>query len=163
MKTQDFLNVLKENQGKALLFEYQENNFVDTNYHITEVKNTVIHSVDCGGKTDQWNETIIQLWESPEEKGKLGYLKSDKALSILERVHNLHPIDGNAILKFEYSNETFHKAHLEVQQFEITNSKIIVQLFVSQTDCKAKDTCGVPETMLANDDKNSCSPGSGCC
>ena len=71
MKTQEFLNVLKENENKALLFEYNEGQFVDTNYHITEVKNTVIHSVDCGGRADQWNETIIQLWESPEEKGKI--------------------------------------------------------------------------------------------
>ena len=71
MKTQEFLNVLKENKSKALLFEYQENKFVDTNYHITEVKNTAIHSVDCGGRADQWNETVIQLWESPKEKGKI--------------------------------------------------------------------------------------------
>ncbi len=163
MKTQEFLNVLKENERKALLFEYQENKFVDTNYHITEVKNTVIDSVDCGGKTDQWNETIIQLWESPEEKGKIGYLKSDKALSILERVHNMRPLDGNALLKFEYSNTVFHKAHLEVQQVEITDSKVIVQLFVSETDCKAKDTCGVPETALVDADQNACAPGSGCC
>jgi len=163
MKTQNFLNILKENERKALLFEYQENKFVDTNYHITEVKNTVIDSVDCGGKTDQWNETIIQLWESPEEKGKIGYLKSDKALAILERVHGMRPLDGNALVKFEYSNAIFHKAQLEVQQVEITSSKIIVQLFVSQTDCKAKDACGVPETALVNEEQNSCAPGSGCC
>jgi len=163
MKTQEFLTVLKENEHKALLFEYQENKFVDTNYHITEVKNTVIDSVDCGGKMDAWNETVIQLWESPSEKGKIGYLKSDKALSILERVHGMHPLDGNAIVKFEYSNDNFHKAHLEVQQIEVTTSKVIVQLFVSQTDCKAKDTCGVPETALANAQENSCAPGSGCC
>ena len=163
MKTQEFLNVLKENERKALLFEYQENKFVDTNYHITEVKNTVINSVDCGGKSDAWNETVIQLWESPEEKGKIEYLKSDKALSILERVHSMHPLDGNAIVQFEYSNEVFHKAHLEVQHIEVTDSKIIVQLFVSQTDCKAKDTCGVPETALADEQQNSCAPGSGCC
>ena len=163
MKTQEFLTVLKENEGKALLFEYEENKFVDTNYHITEVKNTIINSVDCGGKTDEWNETVIQLWESPTEKGKIGYLKSDKALSILERVHSMHPLDGNALVKFEYSNDNFHKAHLEVQQIEVTTSKVIVQLFVSQTDCKAKDTCGVPETALVDVQENSCAPGSGCC
>jgi hypothetical protein len=163
MKTQDFLNTLKENESKGLLFEYQENKFVDTNYHITEVKNTVINSVDCGGKMDEWNETVIQLWESPSEKGKIGYLKSDKALSILERVHGMYPLDGNAIVKFEYSNDNFHKSQLEVQQIEVTSSKIIVQLFVSQTDCKAKDTCGVPETALVSEQQNSCAPGSGCC
>ena len=163
MKTQEFLNVLKENENKALLFEYNEGQFVDTNYHITEVKNTAIHSVDCGGRADQWNETIIQLWESPEEKGKIGYLKVQKASEIFDRVHNIHPIDGEAIVKFEYSNETFHKAHLEIHNIELTSSKVIVKLFVTETDCKAKDVCGVPETALASEQQNSCAPGSGCC
>ena len=163
MKTQEFLNVLKENSSKALLFEYNEGQFVDTNYHITEVKNTVIHSVDCGGRADQWNETIIQLWESPEEKGKIGYLKVQKALEIFDRVHNIHPLDGAAIVKFEYSNENFHKAHLEIHNIELTSSKVIVKLFVTETDCKAKDVCGVPETVLVNEQQNSCAPGSGCC
>ena len=163
MKTQEFLNVLNENKSKALLFEYQENQFVDTNYHITEVKNTVIHSVDCGGNADQWNETIIQLWESPKEKGKIGYLKVQKAAEIFDRVHAIHPLDKDAIVKFEYSNEHFHKAQLEVERIEATKSKLIVQLFVSQTDCKAKDTCGVPETALVSEEQNACAPGSGCC
>jgi len=163
MKTQEFLNTLKENSTKALLFEYSEGQFVDTNYHITEVKNTVINSVDCGGRADQWNETIIQLWESPEEKGKIGYLKVQKATEIFDRVDAIHAIDKKAIVKFEYSNETFHKAHLEVHAIEVTSSKVIVQLFVTDTDCKAKELCGVPEMTLASEQQDSCAPGSGCC
>ncbi len=163
MKTQEFLSALKENNSKALLFEYSDGQFVDTNYHITEVKNTVIHAVDCGGRADQWNETIIQLWESPEEKGKIGYLKVHKASEIFDRVHKIHPLDGDAIVKFEYSNDHFHKAHLEVQNIEVTTGKIIVQLFVSKTDCKAKDICSTPETITTSEKENACAPGSGCC
>ena len=70
MNTQNLLQILEENPNKELLFEYKEGQFVGANYHITEVKNTTIKSVDCGGRSDGWNETIIQLWESPKEIGK---------------------------------------------------------------------------------------------
>tara|TARA_R110002073_G_scaffold279026_1_gene442780 strand:- start:12613 stop:13110 length:498 start_codon:yes stop_codon:yes gene_type:complete len=165
MKTQEFLTLLQENEHKALLFEYKEGQFVDTNYHITEVKNAVIKSVDCGGRSDVWNETIIQLWESPSEKGKLGYMKSKKALEILERVSAIHPFDGEAITKFEYSNENFHKADLEIQDVQFEANKMIVKLFVSATDCKAKELCGVPEKLevLATESSACCDPKSGCC
>ena len=65
MKTQEFLDLLKSHQDKSLLFEYTAGQMVGANYHITEVKHTTIESVDCGGRMDAWNETVIQLWESP--------------------------------------------------------------------------------------------------
>ena len=80
MKTKELLSVLEKNQGKALLFEYAPNLLVGANYHITEVKHMKIDSVDCGGRTDGWSETIIQLWESPKELGKRDFMKVDKAL-----------------------------------------------------------------------------------
>lgn len=162
MKTQEFLNLLQENQNKALLFEYQEGKFVDTNYHITEVKNTIIKSVDCGGRMDEWNETVVQLWEKAEEKGKIGYMKVQKASEIFTTVHKMYAMNGDAVIKFEYSNESFHKAQLEIHNVELTASKVIVKLFITATDCKAKDVCGVPETVEV-EAQNSCAPGSGCC
>ena len=91
MKTKELLSVLEKNQNKALLFEYAPNLLVGANYHITEVKHMKIDSVDCGGKTDSWNETIIQLQESPKELGKRDYMKVEKAMDILNRVGDLKP------------------------------------------------------------------------
>ena len=63
MKTNEFLSVLKENTTKSLVFEYAPGRLVGANYHITEVKNITIDSVDCGSGTDFWKETIIfQEW-----------------------------------------------------------------------------------------------------
>ena len=39
MKTNEFLNLLKEHTDKSLLFEYKQGHFVGANYHITEIKN----------------------------------------------------------------------------------------------------------------------------
>lgn len=161
MNTQQFLELLAENQDKSLLFEYTPGKFVGANYHITEVKNISIDSVNCGGGTEDWNETIIQLWESPTEKDKKDFMSTYKALSILKKVGRIKPYVLDAEVKFEYSNPAFHTAQLFVSDYELVDKKLIVKLAVEKTDCKAKDICGVPETIEVT--QEACAPGSGCC
>ena len=84
MKTRELFKLMKEHQNRSLIFEYAPNAFVGANYHITEVKHTSIESVDCGSGTDAWNETVIQLWESPSEINKTDHMPTLKALGILE-------------------------------------------------------------------------------
>lgn len=159
MKTQEFLDLLRDHQGKSLLFQYSANNLVGANYHITEVKNITVESVDCGAGVDFWKETIIQLWESPSEIGKTEYMSVYKALSILKKVDRIKPMVKDAEVKFEYSNDHFHTAQLFVNDYVIQNNQLLIRLAVEKTDCKAKDVCGIPEPEMVN----SCAPGSGCC
>ncbi|MFX0555668.1 DUF6428 family protein [Maribacter sp. CXY002] len=161
MKTNEFLSILKENPNKNLLFEYKPGALVGANYHITEVKNITIDAVDCGAGTDFWKETIIQLWESPTEKDKRTYMSAYKALSILNKVDKIKPMDKDVEVKFEYSNAHFHTAQLYVHAHQITGENLVFHLGVEQTDCKAKDTCGVEEPAKAT--AEACAPGSGCC
>lgn len=160
MKTGTFLDLLKEHQGKSLLFEYAPNLLVGANYHITEVKNISIDSVDCGAGTDHWKETIIQLWESPSDLGKTTFMSAYKAMGILSKVNRMHEMDKTAVVKFEYGNATFHTTHLNVLGFDTRDDKLIIKLGTYNTDCKAKDACGIPETVTQN---ATCEPGSGCC
>jgi hypothetical protein len=165
MKTQEFFNLLKAHKGKSLLFEYAPDLLVAANYHITEVKHISVDSVDCGAQIDTWNETIIQLWESPLEKGKTIYMSVIKALGILNKVGEMKPYDLESELKFEYSNANFHTAQLFVNDFEIQEGNLIIKLAIQKTDCKAKELCGVPEQVveLAEKVESCCSPSSGCC
>ena len=163
MKTQELFNILKEYQYKALLFEYAPSLFVGANYHITEVKHISIDSVDCGAKTDDWNETVIQLWESPSELGKRDYMKVDKALEIFDRVGNMKPYDLEAEVKFEYSNATFHTAQLFVNDFEIQDDNLIIKLAIEKTDCKAKNVCGTSEVETIYKTEPCCTTDSNCC
>ena len=78
-------------KDKSLLFEYTPGLFVGANYHITEVKHISIDSVDCGARTDAWKETIIQLWESPNELDKKEFMSVYKALAILNKVGKMKP------------------------------------------------------------------------
>ncbi|OUR93953.1 hypothetical protein A9Q87_04395 [Flavobacteriales bacterium 34_180_T64] len=165
MKTQELFNVLEQNQDKSLLFEYAHNQFVGANYHITEVKHYTIDSVDCGAQTDAWKETIIQLWESPNELEKREYMTVYKALAILNKVGKMKSYTLDAEVKIEYSNSNFHTAQLFVNDFEIRDNQLIFKLAVEKTDCKAKSTCGVPEELetVSISEESCCAPGGNCC
>ena len=162
MKTDDLFNILRAHKEKALWFEYMPNLFVAGNYHITEVKHITIDSVDCGGKTDAWKETIIQLWESPTEPATKKHMSADKALNILKKVGELKTYDLNAEVKFEYSNANFNTAQLFVNDYDTQDDNLILKLAVEKTDCKAKELCGISE-VVSKDNEASCAPGSGCC
>lgn len=169
MKTQELFSILEQHQDKELVFEYTANTFVGANYHITEVKHIKVDSVDCGSQTDSWNETIVQLWESPLERSKTEYMTASKALAILKKVGEMKPYDLNAEVKFEYSNKSFHTAQLFVDDFTLQNHRLIVKLAIEKTDCKAKELCGVPEAVVNMAEKtiqkveSCCSPDSACC
>lgn len=162
MQTQEFLSLLKENPDKSLLFEYRKGQIVGANYHITEVKNVTIDAIDCGAGGDFWKETVIQLWESPSEAEKKEYMSASKALSILNKVDKLKPMEKNVQVKFEYSNADFHTAQLFVNDYKIGRENLILKLGVERTDCKAKEECGVPVAVNASEEA-CCSPNTGCC
>ena len=161
MKTADFLSLLQDHQGKSLLFQYAPNMLVGANYHITEVKHLTVDSVDCGAGVDAWKETIVQLWESPSDLGKTEFMSAHKAMEILAKVGQIKPYVMDAELKIEYSNAHFHTAQLFVNDFEIRGNNLMFKLAVEQTDCKAKETCGIPEPAATQEE--GCTPGGGCC
>ncbi len=165
MNTAELLSLLEQHQEKSLLFEYSDGKFVRANYHITEVKNIIVDSVDCGARTDYWRETVVQLWESPKEKENTEYMTAYKALGILKKVDRMKPMVKDAEIKFEYSNSDFHTAQLFVNDFSLNQKELVIKLAVQKTDCKAKETCGVTESAVAEEKETvaCCSPGSGCC
>lgn len=165
MKTNEFLKLLQNHQDKALLFEYRPGEFVGANYHITEVKHIAVDSVDCGANSDAWNETIIQLWESPAEKFKTKHMSTLKALGILNKVGKIKAYDMASEVKIEYSNKHFHTAQLFVKDHNIQGQQLIIQLAVEKTDCKAKSDCGIVEKVqdVLVSNEPCCTPDGNCC
>ena len=163
MKTQEFLTLLSENRNKSLFFQYALGQFVKPGYHITEVKNIIIESVDCGARSSTWNETVIQLLESPSEEQK-GYMTNFKALGILNKVNRIRAFDPVSEVKFEYGNPYFHTAQLFVSDYEIQEDRLIMKLSVTTTQCKAEDVCGIPssEKEIISEEA-CCTSDGGCC
>ncbi len=161
MTLQDFLSQLEFNRGKILSVEYLPNAYTEIDFHITEVKNCTVESVDCGGKKHQWTEVIIQLWEDPNPNREKRIMRVTKAIQILKRVQEVQYFDLQAILKVEYGNARFHTAIQKISAMVATDQKLIMQLGEVASDCKAKDVCGVE--IQASTIQESCAPGSGCC
>ena len=163
MKTHEFLTILNEHQDKRLYFEYQPNQLVAPNYHITEIKHVHIDSVDCGAQTDNWTETVVQLWESPMELFKTKPMSVKKAMGILNKVGSIKDFKPDSEIKFEYGNVSFHTAQMFVNDFSLDGRRIIFRLSVEKTRCKAEELCGISEKIEAVMSEPCCSPNSGCC
>jgi len=69
-----FKDTLIQHPDLDLQFQYKANKWVNASYHITEIKQAPITSVDCGGVMNAWTEIIIQLWE-PENQQELLAMK----------------------------------------------------------------------------------------
>ncbi len=164
MKVQEFITKLNENKGASLLFEYIKGNFAGRNYHLTEIKNVTFKTVDCGGNTNNWKETHLQLWESPNEIDKEEYMTVDKVIAIIEKVHRINPLWLDTDVKIEFGNENFPTSILDIASLKSTSNQLIVQLTGVKTGCKASDVCGV-KIEETKSESTCCSPtsGSGCC
>lgn len=161
MNTSEFLQLLQEHPQRPLNFEYRPGHRLKPGYHITEVKNLQINATDCGGRSDSWQETVIQLWENPEAGTEERNITARKALAILDRVNSSQPLWPESLLKFEYGNADFHTAQLHVAGVLLDGESLVVALSPDKTQCKASDLCGIPGPKA--EAPSCCEPGSGCC
>lgn len=166
-----FKNQLQKNANLNLQFEYAEGQFVNSNYHITELKLANITSVDCGGKLDAWTEIVVQLWE-PAQDNVAESMPIAKALSIIEKVEEKILLHPKSTVKIEFGNSQFDTRQMHPKEFEVIGKNLVVNLQADVTQCKAigrGETCGpkpkirigvASEVATAS---SCCEPGSGCC
>ena len=146
MKLQQFIKYLEQATSKELIFKINEMT-VPLDYHITEIKDATFKTVDCGGKKDQWRETIIQLWNSENTTTKRA-MTADKALSIINKVNAITPLSDEDAINFEYRQKmNGTTAIYAIAEVQILENSLIVQLGNIPTQCKAversqKDCCG---------------------
>ncbi|WP_374951362.1 DUF6428 family protein [Mucilaginibacter sp.] len=176
-----FKNQLLQHPNLELQFQYAQDKLIDTSYHITEIKQAPITSVDCGGMMNAWTEIVIQLWV-PENEQQEQSMKVDKALSIIEVVEKMLPLNPNGIVKIEFGNAEFDTRQMFPNKIIVIGNTLTVDLRPDSVQCKAVErggSCGVnndgeecctvippaksklPLSNLAT--IQTCEPGSGCC
>ena len=175
----EFKENLLQHQHLDLQFQYAEGKWVSPSYHITEVKQAPITSVDCGGVKNEWTEVILQLME-PATQQQLRSMKAHKALSIINVVEKVLSLDNEAVVKIEFGNKNFDTRQLYPVQFITDGKNFIVDLLPGNVQCKAierggscgtatnSEECCAPAKPKINlkDLSNTtacCTPGSGCC
>jgi len=132
-----------------LNFIQPNGNFVPKHFHITEAGLTTKHFIDCGGTFRMEKTASFQLWVADDFEHRL---KPQKLQYIIA---SAQPLFGNEDLdvEIEYQAET-------INQFGLDFNGDTFLLTAKQTDCLAKDHCGIPSTKLKN---TSCTPGGTCC
>jgi len=142
MKVHEFINTLQENPGKAFTFRINDNVVIAPNAHFTEIKQSSIRSLDCGGKATRWNEAIMQWWTASDADD--GHrISSTKVLDIFDRLDRLDDIDRSAELRMEYDENVIGVRSYTLELFSIDRNVISFELAAQTTQCKASKSCGI--------------------
>ena len=137
MTTNEFITALRQAPENRLVFVNAGGDTVRAGYHLTEIKAAHFDTVDCGGQTNRWNETIVQLWVPAETDDE--YMLAGKFLSIFDRVTRMIPLQTEAEVRIEYGDENFFPSLYHVEAVTRENGATRVLLTPPATTCKARD------------------------
>jgi len=154
MNIKDFKNSLSN--LCELTFVLPNGSHVAPHFHLTEVGEITKNYVDCGGTVRSEKVANFQLWASDDYDHRL---KPQKVIDIIEMAEREIELE-NLEIEVEYQSETIGKYGLEFEDGRFL-------LTATQTDCLAKEKCGIPEAQPANlvpvQTSSGCLPESGCC
>lgn len=156
MKLSEIKSALSEIQ--EVKFRLPNGEYVPSHFHVTEVGSIQKHFIDCGGTVRKETVVNFQLFTAADYDHRLSAQKLHTIIELSEKHLGLEDSD----VEVEHQGETIGKYGLEFQNgsFQLTNK---------QTDCLAKEKCGIPvekpkvriSSLAAQE--NACTPGSGCC
>jgi hypothetical protein len=128
---------------------------VESHFHVTEVGMVSKHFIDCGGVVRTEKVVNFQLWSDTDIDHRLEPKKLMNIIKLTEKVLGIEDLE----VEVEYQAETIGKYGLDFEDNHFV-------LTTKQTDCLAKDNCGIPQEktkMKLSEVQASCSPESGCC
>ncbi|APY12232.1 hypothetical protein BWZ22_13805 [Seonamhaeicola sp. S2-3] len=138
-------------------FQLPNGELVPSHFHVTEVGKITKHFIDCGGTVRNEEVVNFQLWNANDYDHRL---HPEKLLSIIELSEKVLNI-GDLEVEVEYQGNT-------IEKFGIDFDGKYFLLTTKQTDCLAKDKCGIPtekpKVRLSDlNDEPCCSPDGNCC
>ena len=145
-------------QVDEVIFTQPDGTRVPAHFHVTEVGTIEKHFIDCGGTERKESVVNFQLFTATDYDHRLSAQKLRSIIELSEQKLGMN----NLPIEVEYQGDTIGKYGLEFDNG-------VFMLTSTQTDCLAKDKCGIPEqkprvrlSALRVKD-NACTPGSGCC
>lgn len=154
MKLSEVTSTLK--QLEKIAFELPNGKLVPTHFHVTEIGEVNKNFIDCGGTVRNEKVVNFQLWSANDYNHRLNPEKLIKIIELSQKILNI----GDFEVEVEYQGET-------IEKFGLAFNGSHFLLTTKQTDCLAKDKCGIPtekkKVKLSDLHNTSCLPGSGCC
>ena len=136
---------------EQVTFVLPNGSHVPPHFHVTEVGIITKQYVDCGGTFRKESTANFQLWSADDFEHRIDPQTIIKIIQIAENSLGLEDLE----VEVEYQSDTIGKYGLA---FDGTR----FQLTPTQTDCLAKEKCGIPEESDETAESN-CDPSSGCC
>ncbi len=141
----------------SIAFQLPDGELVPSHFHVTEIGKVTKHFIDCGGTLRNEEVVNFQLWSANDYNHRLHPEKLLNIIELSERVLGIEDLE----IEVEYQAETIGKFGLDFdgKNFLLTQK---------QTDCLAKDQCGIPAEkpklkLSELQAEASCTPGGGCC
>lgn len=131
---------------------------VPRHFHITEAGLSTKHFIDCVGTIRMEKHINFQVWAAEDITHRLEPQKLLKIIAASEKVLGNEDLD----VEVEYQNETIGRYGLDMEGENFV-------LIAKQTNCLAKDNCGIPQDKEKINIKglatqtSCCTPGGGCC
>ncbi|WP_375253509.1 DUF6428 family protein [Dokdonia donghaensis] len=155
MKLSEVKNVL--NGLETISFQLPSGELVPSHFHVTEVGKVSKHFIDCGGTVRKEEVVNFQLWNADDYDHRLHPEKLVNIIELSEKILGIEDLE----IEVEYQASTIGKYGLEFNgsSFLLTSK---------QTDCLAKDQCGIPGVepaveVVAETSSSCCGPNSTCC
>ncbi len=139
-----------------LTLQLEDGTAVPAHFHITEAGLTTKHFVDCGGTMRKEKYASMQVWVADDTDHRLSPKKLKDILFYADALFESEDPE----VEIEYQRDT-------IGRFGLNFSNGAFILTSKETDCLAKDQCGVPVkeklSLSSLGSSTNCTPGSGCC
>ncbi len=123
---------------------------IGSGYHVTELKQASIKSIDCGGRTDAWDETVLQLLD-----GSGGtHMPVAKFVAIARKSDETLPGLATAPMFVEYAPDNQGLRRLKITGLAQHDDRAVIVLEEDRAACKpfvdwqnamaASDCCANP-------------------
>ncbi|WP_027066753.1 DUF6428 family protein [Maribacter sp. Hel_I_7] len=155
MKLSEIKNHLAELE--TIAFQLPNGELVPNHFHVTEVGKITKNFIDCGGTVRNEEVVNFQLWNANDYDHRLHPEKLINIIELSEKVLGIEDLE----IEVEYQGQTIEKFGLD---FDGTN----FILASKQTDCLAKDNCGIPTekpklNLAEVNNEPCCAPDGNCC
>jgi hypothetical protein len=148
MQVEQLLNYLEANGDSPLRIALPGGENVPDHFHVTEVGRIDKNFIDCGGTQRNSTSCVLQAWTADDTHHRLVAGKLAKILRLANSVLKSTDLP----VEMEYGEEI--AIQYVLADIEVVDRELHLKLKAKQTDCLARDRCGVGDTT----DVSCCSP-----
>lgn len=153
-RAKDFIAQLQPHADKRLVFEHAGQR-IQPGYHVTEIKAASFRSLDCGARPQQWEETIVQLWDVAD-KPEQGHMSVRKFMGIWRKVDGDVGLNGETEIKFEWGDAATPAVHFVFDALRVEDDAVVVSVEPVRATCKPRDEWWLNESGSHMQTTNAC-------